>query len=67
MILTLTDDLDDVEGLAETVESYWGVNALPPFLLDSLCILKSTTPGLLPGTIRLVLHLAFLGARLKLN
>ena len=64
MILTLTDDLDDIEGFAKTVESNGGVNAHLPVLHDSLYILESTTAGLSPGTIRLVLHLAILGAKL---
>ena len=43
---TLTDNLDDVEGLAETVESDGGVNTLSSLLPDRLYILESTTPGL---------------------
>ena len=67
MILTLTDDLDDVEGLSETVESDGGVNAHPPLLPGSFYILEATAPGqagLSPGTLRLVHHLTFLGTRL---
>ena len=61
MILTLADDPDDVEGLAEAVESDGGVDTLLPLLPASLQVLQAT--ALPPETIHFVPNQTFLVQR----